>query len=82
MLHSAVMSTLAEIEAAAEALPTEQLRQLLHRLAARLEQTRLGKKEPLHTYEVLTGEDGLPLIRGTGGVITSEMVREIEGLAP
>jgi hypothetical protein len=76
------MSTLTEIEAAAEALPAEQLRQLLDRLAAKLEHLGSGKEGPPNTYEVLTGEDGLPLIRGTGGVITSEMVREIEGLAP
>ena len=69
------MSTLAEIEAAVETLPPEQMRQLMAHLAAKL---GTGKKAPLHTYEILTGEDGLPLIRGTGGVITSEMVREIE----
>jgi len=32
------------------------------------------------TYSIGTEEDGLPVIRGAGGVITSEMVREIEGL--
>jgi hypothetical protein len=31
---------------------------------------------------VTMADDGLPLIRANGGVITSELVRELESLAP
>ncbi len=39
--------------------------------------------QPLREVYVETAEDGLPVIRSReGGLITSEMVREIEGSAP
>ena len=31
---------------------------------------------------VTVGEDGLPLIRAEGGVITSQMIKDIEGQTP
>jgi hypothetical protein len=34
---------------------------------------------PGRGFSIGTEADGLPVIRGEGGVITSEMVREIEG---
>ena len=34
------------------------------------------------SFAIATGLDGLPVIRANGGVITSGLVREIEGLAP
>ncbi|HWB58930.1 MAG TPA: hypothetical protein VG733_05540 [Chthoniobacteraceae bacterium] len=70
------------IEQAAEALPPEQLRQLLAHITAKLQHLQSGKETAFHSYEIVTGGDGLPLIRGNGGTITSEMVGEIEGLAP
>ncbi len=33
------------------------------------------------SFSITTGADGLPVIRGKGGVITPALVREIEGLA-
>ena len=34
------------------------------------------------SFSVSTGGDGLPVIRGNGGVITSQLVHEIESLTP
>lgn len=73
------MSTLTEIEAAAETLPREQLRELLVYLTAKLEHSAQREKPPVK-FEISTGRDGLPVIRGGGSVITSAMVRDIEGL--
>ena len=33
------------------------------------------------SFSIATGADGLPVIRGQGGVITPALVRETEGLA-
>ncbi|HUA66179.1 MAG TPA: hypothetical protein VME24_10045 [Alphaproteobacteria bacterium] len=33
-------------------------------------------------FSIITANDGLPVIRATGGTITSELVREIEGCTP
>ena len=70
------MSTLAEIEQAVDCLTPEQVRELSAYLSARLDRQHQGQ-----VFEVLTAADGLPLIRGREGVVTSERVREIEGLA-
>jgi len=69
------MSTLAEIEAVVETLPRPQQEALLRRLAERL------ATETHAEFSVATEADGLPVIRAQGGVITSALVREIEGLA-
>lgn len=37
---------------------------------------------PPASFAITAGPDGLPVIRANGGVITSGLVREIEGLAP
>jgi hypothetical protein len=41
-------------------------------------------KEPSHglRYLVTTAEDGLPLINGAEGLITSQLVKEIESQTP
>ncbi len=69
------MSTLAEIEAAMATLPRPQQETLLRHLAV-----RLGGGIPA-SFSIATEEDGLPVIRGHGGVINPALVREIEGLA-
>ena len=33
-------------------------------------------------FTVVTGEDGLPVIRGENGIITSRLVKEIESQTP
>jgi hypothetical protein len=82
------MSTIKEIEAAADQLPPEQVRELVAYLTAKLEHPPQKRRDALYgrdtgkAYEVLTSSDGLPLIRGGGGVVTSARVREIEGLVP
>ena len=37
---------------------------------------------PNARFTVVTGDDGLPVIRVTNGVITSRLVEEIEGQTP
>jgi len=69
------MSMLAEIEAAVERLQRPQQETLLRHLTA-----RLGGEVPA-SFSIATEEDGLPVIRAQGGVITPALVREIEGLA-
>ena len=69
------MSTLAEIEAAVEALPRPQQETLLRHLAV-----RLGGEIPAK-FSIATEADGLPVIRARGGRVTPALVREIEGLA-
>ncbi len=69
------MSTPAEIEAAVERLPRPQQETLLRHLAV-----RLGGAVPA-SFFIATEADGLPVIRAQGGVITPELVQEIEGLA-
>jgi hypothetical protein len=76
------MSTLTEIEAAVDQLPPEKVRELVAYLTARLEHSPQKCQDSGKEYEVLTSADGLPLIRGGGGIVTSERVREIEGLVP
>lgn len=44
--------------------------------------TVLPPEEEGMRYSVVTGADGLPVIRARGAVITSAVVREAEGLAP
>ena len=68
------MSTLTEIEAAVEMLPRPQQETLLRHLAV-----KLGGAIP-PAFSIATEADGLPVIRAQGGVITSSLVREIEGL--
>jgi hypothetical protein len=69
------MSTPAEIEAAVATLPRPQQETLLRHLVV-----RLGVEVPA-SFSIATEADGLPVIRAQGGVITSALVREIEGLA-
>jgi hypothetical protein len=33
-------------------------------------------------YKIIQGKHGFPVIKGDGGVITSEMIKEIEGITP
>lgn len=63
------MSTLTEIEAAAETLPRPQQKTLLRYLAV-----RLGGEVPA-AFSIGTEADGLPVIRAQGGVITSALAR-------
>jgi hypothetical protein len=43
----------------------------------------LTKQPSSHShFTVATGDDGLPVIRGENGVITSQMVKEIESQTP
>jgi bifunctional DNA-binding transcriptional regulator/antitoxin component of YhaV-PrlF toxin-antitoxin module len=43
----------------------------------------LTKEQPSGTrFIVATGEDGLPVIRGENGIITSRLVKEIERQTP
>ena len=69
------MSTLTEIEAAVETLPRPEQETLLRHLAERL------GGEARASFSIATEADGLPVIRAQGGVITADLVREIEGLA-
>ena len=69
------MSTLAEIQAAVETLPRPEQETLLRHLALRL------GGEARAAFSIAMKADGLPVIRARGGVITSALVREIEGLA-
>jgi hypothetical protein len=67
------MSTFAEIEAAVETLPRPQQERLLRKLAVRL-------SGATGAFSIGAEADGLPVIRAQGEVITSSLVREIEGL--
>lgn len=69
------MSTLPEIEAAVETLPRPEQETLLRHLAERL------GGEVRAAVPIATEADGQPVIRAQGGVITADLVREIEGLA-
>jgi bifunctional DNA-binding transcriptional regulator/antitoxin component of YhaV-PrlF toxin-antitoxin module len=43
----------------------------------------LAKQQPHETrFTIATGEDGLPVIRNTDGIITSQLVKEIESQIP
>ncbi len=40
------------------------------------------QKSSFARFTVATGEDGLPVIRGENGIITSRLVKEIESQTP
>ncbi len=68
------MSTLVEIEAAAEALPPEQKEELFHFLAARLRARGMGMTESLH---LTRSKRGFPISKGRAP-FTSEDVARID----
>jgi hypothetical protein len=37
---------------------------------------------PAPQFAITSGDDGLPVVRGKGGIISSRLVREVESLTP
>ena len=69
------MSAFEIIELIKQLPACEQLR-IAHFIAAN------NKLPAPQSLSVVAGTDGLPVIRGSGPVITSELVRELESMIP